>query len=114
MLQKLRSAINELGFSDALVYCLDQAIRRTTGAAVLFRYALVVQPVPDRPLLPPRRGREIEVRLFLQPDPVLTAAELTPAIIAYRFDQGAVCFGAFKGGSFVGCLWVCLGPYDED
>jgi hypothetical protein len=47
-------------------------------------------------------------------DPALAGLPLTPAVLDYRFGQGAVCFGAFKGGAIIGCLWLCLGPYLED
>ena len=114
MFQKIRSAIDELGFTDALIYGLDRALRGGLGAAVLFRYALVAQPVPERAMLPTRRGREIEVRMLPGPDPILAEVELDPPVVAYRFGQGAVCFGAFKDDAIVGCLWLCLGPYEED
>jgi hypothetical protein len=114
MFEKIRSAINELGFADALVYGLDQTFRRSLGASILFRYALVAQPVPEHAMLPARRGREIEVRMLPGPDPVLAEVDLDAAVVAYRFRQGAVCFGAFKEGVIVGCLWLCLGPYEED
>src|SRR5580658_10038502 len=108
MFQKLRSAIDELGFADALIYGLDKTIRRWIGADVLFRYALVAQPVLDHPVLPARLGGAIEIHLLLNPDPVLAEVELDAAEVSYRFQQGAVCFGAFKAGAIVGCLWLCL------
>lgn len=35
-------------------------------------------------------------------------------MLDYRFRQGAVCLGAVLDGRVIGCLWLCLGAYDED
>jgi hypothetical protein len=35
-------------------------------------------------------------------------------VLSYRAKQGAVCFGAFKEGEIIGCLWLCVSPYEED
>ncbi len=42
------------------------------------------------------------------------ALPLDEAVLAYRASQGAVCFAAFKEEDVIGCLWLCLSPYDED
>ena len=47
-------------------------------------------------------------------DPALSHLLLTSDVLRFRFDQDAVCFGAFREGTIVGCLWLCLGGYHED
>ncbi|SRR5579875_396294 len=111
---KLRSSLAQLGFLDTIYYGTSRLAQRWTGKPLIYRYAIMAQPVPDRPLLPPRRGRDIEIRLLLSPDPILGELELTPEVVAHRFRQGAVCFAAFKNDRIIGSLWLCCGPYFED
>lgn len=47
-------------------------------------------------------------------DPVLLSLPLEQRVLAYRAEQGAICFGAFKEGQIIGCLWLCLASYEED
>lgn len=108
---KLRSVLDEFG-AKAPLYLLNRALDGTSFG--LHVYHLVAQPVPARPLLPPARGRTIDVRLLARGDAALTGLPLTRETLDYRFDQGAICLGAFKGGAIIGCLWLCLGPYLED
>ena len=78
-----------------------------------FRYRLVAQPVPPRPLLArPPSGLEIravgpeEYQSGWFPRPIST--------IDFRYRQGAICWVAFSKEQPVGCLWVVPGPYQED
>lgn len=110
--QKLRSSFVEFGFGGGLLYLIGRALERT--GCGLYRYYLVAQPVPPAALLPAARGRSIAVRQIAKGDPALVEMPLTPEVLRYRFGQNAVCFGAFKDGRMIGCLWLCLGPYLED
>jgi hypothetical protein len=109
--QKLRTVFDEFG-AKAPLYLLSRVCEGTTFG--VYAYRLVAQPVAPRPLLPPSRGRTIEIRMLERGDPAFAGLPLTPAVLEYRFGQGAVCLGAFKGGAAIGCLWLCLGPYLED
>jgi hypothetical protein len=111
---KLKRLVGELGPVGALAYGLHRLGGRTGGVLGLSRYLFVAQPVAAAPLLPARRGRSIEVRRLDPQDPVLLGLPLDRAVLAYRAGQGAVCFGAFKDGGIIGCLWLCLGAYEED
>jgi hypothetical protein len=108
---KLRTVFDEFG-AKAPLYLLGRVCEGTPFG--LYAYRLVAQPVASKPLLPPARGRSIEIRLMERGDPAFAGLPLTPAVFDYRFGQGAVCLGAFKGGAVIGCLWLCLGPYLED
>jgi hypothetical protein len=110
-LEKLRIVFQEFG-ALAPLYLLSRLCEGTPFG--VYAYRLVAQPVASRPLLPPARGRTIEVRRMEPDDPAFKELPLTQAVLDYRFDQGAICFGAFKGGSVIGCIWLCLGPYQED
>ena len=108
---KLRAVFDEFG-AKAPLYLLGRALEGTPFG--VHAYRLVAQPVAPKPLLPPSRGRTIEIRLMQRGDPAFAGLPLTQAVLDYRFGQGAVCLGAFKGGAVIGCLWLCLGPYLED
>ncbi len=114
MIKTLRSLAQELGPTNAACYIASRILVRLGGSLRLYRYILAVQPVPARPLLPARRGRSVIVHLVEPGDPALSAMPLTPEVLAYRFRQGAVCLGAFRDAEMIGCLWLCLGPYNED
>ena len=111
---KVSTSIEELGRANALCYYLDRLLLAMPGRNGAVRYLFVAQPVPNGPLLPPRRGARIKVEQIDVMDPRLHALELDDTVQAYRRDQNALCFAAFQDGTILGCLWFCLGPYDED
>ena len=114
LIQRLRSNVIEIGAWNTVLYGADRLLKRINTRARIFRYILVAQPVTDQLLTPPRRGENIEVRL-IQPDDPLLAMTLPPStVIASRFSQGAVCFGAIKNSALIGYIWLCIGPYNED
>jgi hypothetical protein len=104
----------ELGTLDAVLWTVNRGFRRLGARYPIVKYYFVAQPVPEKPLLPPRRGRSVDVRRVARGDPALADLPLTDAVLRFRFGQDAVCFGAFQDGVIVGCLWLCLGRYDED
>jgi hypothetical protein len=114
LLGKLRGLVRELGASGALCYVVSRIGARSGGWLSLHSYLFVAQPVADGPLLPPRLGRSIVVRRLDPQDAALLSLPLNRAVLAYRAGQGAICFGAFKQDEIIGCLWLCLSPYDED
>jgi hypothetical protein len=111
-LRKFRGAARELGAANAVFLALHRALGCAGGA--LHRYRFVAQPVRSTPLLAAARGRSIEVRQVALDDPALQAMPLTREVIDRRGALGAVCFGAFKGGAMIGCLWLCFDRYEED
>ena len=111
---KVSASIEELGRVNAVCYYLDRLLSALPGRNGLVRYLFVAQPVPEGPLLPPRRGTRVKVEQIDAMDPRLHALELDDAVQAYRRDQKALCFAAFQDEAIIGCLWFCLGPYDED
>ncbi len=98
----------------ALCYVVYRLCAKTGGFAALHRYLFVAQPVPLAALLPPRRGGSILVRQLDPRDPRLLSLGLQDHVLRYRAGQGAICFGAFKREEIIGCLWLCLTPYEED
>lgn len=114
LIGRLRATVGELGLGTALLYWTARVLDRSGGLAALHRYVIVLQPVPEAPLLKPHRGRSITVREVAADEECLAALPLTRDVLDYRFGQGATCYGAFQDGALIGCLWLALGPFDED
>lgn len=114
MIRKFINLCAELGPGNALLWGSNRLFDAIGAPCRIIRYYFVAQPVSEEALLPPRRGRSIEVRRLPPDDPALLDLPLTGEVLRYRFEQDAVCFGAFQNGVIVGCLWLCLDTYDED
>ena len=112
-LSAFRGALAELGLREALWYGFGRALQRLPGSPKLFRYALVRQPV-DNGVPAPLRGKGIDVRILSEPSTELDLLGLDRAAQRHRYAQKALCFAAFQGAVPIGCLWICLGPYEED
>lgn len=112
LLRKLGKAVKELGFAHAGIYLMDRGLAGLGGNVRLYR--IVAQPVPAHSLLTGTRGQTISVRQVSPDDPGLNEMPLDRRVVDYRMGQNALCLGAFKGAHMIGCLWLCLGPYQED
>lgn len=84
------------------------------GNLRIYRYYLLAQPVAKTTLLPPNRGKKIEIRLIQQHDDIIQQFPRPATAIRKRFEQGAKCLVASKEGQFTGFLWLLLGSYQED
>lgn len=111
---KFKSLCVELGPSNALLYGMHLLFSRVGGGIRIVRYYFFAQPVGDNPILSGRRGKSIEIRIFSKIDPALNNLPLDDTVIQYRFEQNALCFGAFKENLVIGCLWLCFDGYHED
>ncbi|MGQ0834946.1 MAG: GNAT family N-acetyltransferase [Gammaproteobacteria bacterium] len=74
----------------------------------------MVQPIVDKPLLPARMARNFESRQITRGDPELELMPAQPDIRQSRFDQNAICLGAFFKGQLIGYIWFCFREYAED
>lgn len=113
MLEFLVPNARELGVLNALLYGIDRVCVKAGLPARVLRYVLVAQPVAPEPLLPPRRGRSIEVRRVSPRDRALTRLEYTEANLDEPQSRDAACFAAYRNGAIVGSLFLLLGPYEE-
>ena len=69
------------------------------------RLHVVGQPVPTETPDSSARARSIVIRELARNDISLQSFERGPGEIAERFDQGAVCLGAFRKDELIGWLW---------
>ena len=107
--------IKELGIADSSFYLLDRFFRRVSGSTWgLYKYHVFSQPVPELPLLPSNRGKDIIVKEIRQGDPETSAFPRSAEVINSRYRQGGVCLSAYRKGEFAGYLWLNFSPYYED
>lgn len=98
-----------------LAYVLKRGIEYVTGGRMrLYFYHLVAQPVSGKRLLPPNRGRSVEVREIGLDEAKALPVERPLAVLESRFRQRARCLMASTGDRFLGFLWFQLGAYEED
>ena len=114
MLQRLASPFREFGLFAGLLYGIDRVFCRLSPGLRLYVYQLMVQPIPDKPLLPARLTKHLEIRKIQRGDPEIALMPARREIKESRFEQNAICLGAFQNGQFIGYIWFCLGAYEED
>jgi len=114
MLAKLMSPFEEFGFFAGLLYAVDRVLQRLSPNLRLYFYELLVQPIPERPLLPSRLSKALEMREIALGDPEVARMPARPHIKELRFKQNAICLGAFQKNKFIGHIWFCFHAYEED
>ena len=108
------SPFREFGFVAGGLYATDRVMRRISPRLGLFVYELMVQPITVKPLLPANLARNLT---FAEIGRGHADLDLMPAradIKAARFDQGAVCLGAYRKDKLIGYVWFCFRRYEED
>ncbi|NUZ05186.1 GNAT family N-acetyltransferase [Piscinibacter koreensis] len=114
MLSKLRALFGELGVGAGSVYLLDRVLRKISHRCGVYLYELVVQPIGDKPLLPPRLSKNIRFHEIAEHDADMQRLLARPEIKVSRFAQGAVCLGVYRLDVLIGHVWFCFGRYEED
>lgn len=112
LVRKLAGVLREFGLMKGAIYLADRVLTLCHGR--VYFYSIVAQPVATASVLARRPGRTIAVRLVTSDELLAAPLPMDRKVIAYRMKQGAVCFGAFKGTTLVGYLWLCLSRYRED
>ena len=114
MLARLMSPFQEFGCVAGFVYAFDRMLQRLSPNLRLYFYELLVQPIPETPLLPIGLSRTFEIREILPGDPEIARMPARSEIKESRFRQNAICLGAFQKDQFIGHIWFCFRAYDED
>ncbi len=114
MLAKILSPFREFGFVAGLLYGLGRVLHYVRSPVQLFFYELMIQPIPDTPILTPALSKGFSIREIKPGDPTLALMPVTPEDLADRFAKPTVCLGAFRKDQLVAYMWLCLGPYEED
>lgn len=97
-----------------MLYLSDRLLNQVNRNISLRRYYLVAQPVPDKALLPERRGQNISIREIKKNDPLINYISRPDNEIERRYNQNAICFGALKDDKLIGYIWLLTsGSYRE-
>ena len=114
MFHKLAALFKEFGFFAGLLYVSDRFLASISPGLRLYFYDIMVQPIHKEPLIPERLSRNLEIREIKRGDPEVDLMPARPDIKEARFEQNAVCLGAFQKGKFIGYMWFCPYAYEED
>jgi hypothetical protein len=114
MFRRLTSSFREFGLFAGLLYAIDRVFCRLSPGLRLYFYHLMVQPIPDKPLLPARLTRQLEIREVKRGDSEVAVMPARPDIKESRFEQNAICLGAFRNNQFIGYIWFSFSAYEED
>ena len=111
----LLQMLQQWGWFNLGLFVLNRfLVLMSKGGLRLYRYYLIAQPVTKTTLLPPGRGKKIDIRLIPEQDEITLQFPRPAIAIRERFKQGAKCLAAFKEEQFLGFLWLLLGSYQED
>jgi hypothetical protein len=113
MMQKIKALKRQLGFINTTLYLINYFFLRFKIPFRVIKYYFVAQRLNEKSLLPERRGRNFEVSDItskVKPHP----CPRPNSVIFDRYQQGAICLGAYKEQEFAGCFWYVTGKYKED
>jgi hypothetical protein len=114
MVHKLIGVFKQFGFFVGLAYGADRVLQRVSSRLRLYMYRLMVQPISEKPLVPARFTRRLHIREIGRGDPEVLQMPARKEIKELRFQQNAICLGAFQDGHLIAYMWFCFRAYDED
>jgi hypothetical protein len=98
-------------------------LRTVTRGIVQIHYKyIIVQPVPEKPLLGGRtgslvvktlRGEKLVQEFERDHDGAFSRPPKSLERTRHRVDQGDICFVASRDSRILGTLWLCFGTFDE-
>lgn len=113
--QSVQKTFRELGFANGLWLAVHRMLTKVTGGqAQVFRYYLVVQPVPTESVLGARASAASTVRQVGPDDPRVGDFPRPAEVIANRFAGDSKCYVAEVKDRFAGYLWLAFNAYEED
>jgi len=112
--RRIVGPFKEFGIAAGALYAADRVLRGVSPRLGLYVYEFIAQPVGGKSLLPASRSKNLSFAEIPEGHPDIDAMPARPEIKASRFEQGAVCLGAYRNGSLLGYVWFCFDAYDED
>jgi len=111
MINWFKTSFAQIGKAATFYYIADK-ILQSTRIGSIYPYYFFSQPLEGNGKKV-RLSKNFEIRRIKEDDPVLLSL-LTSEICQYRFQQNAVCIGAFKDNHPVALLWFTPSTYHED
>ena len=97
----MRADARALGWSAYVAYATARALDRLSrGRVQLLMYRLAAQPIVAQPRVPGRAAARAEFKRIERDDPLVAQMSRPPEVVARRFADGAVCYGAVVDGRF--------------
>ena len=114
-MKKIINLFKQLGYVDGFLYSLNTLFQYLSIKKMrTIKYYIYSQPVPHAALLPKNRGKDIHIEQVYANDEITSKFPRPRDVIMNRFNQGALCFVAYKNNTFAGFLWLIKNKYVED
>jgi hypothetical protein len=114
MWRRLVGPFKEFGFGAGALYCADRVLRSVSPRLGLFVYELMVQPITGNAMLPANLTKNLKFKEIGRGHPDIELMPARAEIKAARFDQGAMCLGAYRKEKLIGYIWFSFHSYQED
>ena len=112
--KRLASPLREFGWAAGALYMTDRLLRALVPRCGLYVYEMVAQPVPEGPLLPLQKTKDVWFKEVGPSDPEVAQMPPPAAVKAARFAQGATSLAVYRKDAFIGYIWFCFEQYRED
>lgn len=113
-LRKIMGPFREFGWIAGGVYALDRVLRAMSPGLRLYFYEFMAQPIKTLPKLPQSLLKNLSFGEITPGCEELRHMPARPEIISSRFNQGAICLGAYYKGVLSAYIWFCFQRYAED
>lgn len=113
VLKRVFGPFREFGAFHGTLYALNQMLRRLSPNCGVYPYEFYVQPIGDRPLLPPALLKTLRAERLAPGHALLAAVPVPVPVLAARFAHGAQAVVALRKEEPVGYAWWCGGGYEE-
>ncbi|MFY7863799.1 GNAT family N-acetyltransferase [Roseateles sp.] len=111
--KRLTAPLREFGFGLGVLYLLDRSLRALSSAWGIYPYAFVVQPIPEKPLLPPMMSKHGRAERLTPSSPWLSEAPLASSVFAERLARGDCGVVALRKEQLLGYAWWSAKGYFE-
>ncbi len=112
MINWFKTSFAQIGRSATFYYIGDRMLQ-TAKIGSIYPYVFFSQPLAGDNGKKIRLSKNFPVKEITEQNPDLRAL-LAPEICRYRFQQQAVCIGAYKEDTLAALLWFTPGVYHED
>lgn len=113
LLDRLGGPFREFGVRLGALYLLDRALRLISTRCGAYPYAFVVQPIPDKPWLPPALAKNGRAERLAADSAWLLESGLPGAEANTRFARGDGGIAVLRKEQFVGYAWWATQTYFE-
>lgn len=114
MFRRLVSPFQEFGPLCGFLYAVDRLLSRVSPRLRVLVYELMVQPIPQKPILPASMARKLSSKVLEWGDPDLSSVEAPISVQRARFAQDAMCLATYSDRKLIGYVWLCFERYQED